>query len=140
MQPLADWGFDRGRSTSSCRDLGTVTRIAKGPVPMSLGLAVVLWAANLAPVAPLPPVAPMDLTRSDLARTDAVLRGIPASHPDIAVPRLPHQRPAPDETAKPDLAVLLGTRHQGGQFEMGALGGGRADEPGLVHIGLGFDF
>ena len=98
---------------------------------MSLGLAVVLWAANLAPVAPLPPMAPMDLTRSDLARTDAVLRGIP---------RLPHQRPAPDETAKPDLAVLLGTRHQGGQFEMGALGGGRADAPGLVHIGLGFDF
>ncbi|MBC2653701.1 hypothetical protein H7F50_18955 [Novosphingobium flavum] len=107
---------------------------------MSLGLAVVLWAANLAAADPRPPVAPMDLTRLDLARTDAVLRGIPASHADIAVPRLPRQRPAPDETTNPDLAVLVGNRHQGGQFEMGALGGGRADAPGLVHVGLGFDF
>lgn len=112
---------------------------------MSLGLAVVLWAANLAAADPRPPVAPMDLTRSDLTRLDlvridAVLRGIPAGHSDIAVPRLPRQRPAPDETTNSDLAVLVGSRHQGGQFEMGALGGGRADAPGLVHVGLGFDF
>lgn len=107
---------------------------------MPLGLAVVLWAANLAAVDPRPPGAPMDLTRSDLARTDAVLRGIPASHPDIGGLRPPRQRLTPDETTNPDLAVLVGNRRQGGQFEMGVLGGGRADAPGLVHVGLGFDF
>jgi hypothetical protein len=39
-----------------------------------------------------------------------------------------------------DVAMYLGNRNAGAQVEIGALGGGRPDAPGLVHIGVGFDF
>lgn len=42
---------------------------------------------------------------------------------------------------KPDeLLVTYSERHTGARFELGALGGGRADAPGLVHVGLGLRF
>jgi len=41
--------------------------------------------------------------------------------------------------APPDLAFKAGNRRMA-QIELGALGGGRADAPGLVHVGVGFDF
>jgi len=46
--------------------------------------------------------------------------------------------PAYDGTV-PDLALKAGSRRMA-QIELGALGGGRADAPGLVHVGVGFDF
>jgi hypothetical protein len=39
-----------------------------------------------------------------------------------------------------DLALNTGSRHRSAELELGALGGGRADAPALVHVGVGFDF
>jgi hypothetical protein len=46
----------------------------------------------------------------------------------------------PDRHSSLDLAIYVGDRHSGPQLELGALGGGRADAPSLVHVGFGFDF
>jgi hypothetical protein len=46
----------------------------------------------------------------------------------------------PDPHSSLDLAIYVGDRHSGPQLELGALGGGRADAPSLVHVGFGFDF
>ena len=48
--------------------------------------------------------------------------------------------PAVDATSRPELVLYVGNRHSGPQLEVGALGGGRADAPSLVHVGVGFDF
>ena len=49
----------------------------------------------------------------------------------------PAVQPSPDHT---DLALLIGEPGRGPQFELGALGGGRSDAPGLVHVGVRFGF
>lgn len=46
----------------------------------------------------------------------------------------------PDAPETVDVAMYFGSRHAGAQVELGALGGGRPDAPGLVHVGVGFDF
>jgi hypothetical protein len=46
----------------------------------------------------------------------------------------------PDTPSSLDLAIYVGDRRSGPQLELGALGGGRADAPGLVHVGFGLDF
>lgn len=109
---------------------------------MPFGLAVVLWAVDLVPIRTPLTTQAIELSAADLARTAAALRGppdgqvmtvSPAAAPDR--PRASHE-PGPG----PELAVLIGQRRGGAQVEIGALGGGRADAPGLVHLGVGIDF
>lgn len=47
---------------------------------------------------------------------------------------------SPDAGGSTDLALYVGRRDHGAQFELGALGGGRSDAPGLLHVGIGWDF
>ena len=62
-----------------------------------------------------------------------------ATRPDPATARYRLDSPyGPAEST--DLALYVGRRDHGAQFELGALGGGRSDAPGLVHVGIGWDF
>ena len=45
-----------------------------------------------------------------------------------------------DAPPRPELVVYVGNRRSGPQLELGAMGGGRADAPSLVHLGFGFNF
>lgn len=64
---------------------------------------------------------------------------LPAAGPDEAAARYRLLPPdGPDSST--DLALYVGRRDHGAQFEVGALGGGRSDAPGLVHVGIGWDF
>lgn len=112
---------------------------------MPFGLAVVLWAVELMPPGPAidpasPAVRPLAVSAADLARTDAALRHAAVLPLPAAGPPHDMQRLAVAASAPADLALLLGDRSRGGQLEMGALGGGRADAPGLIHVGVGIDF
>ncbi|MEO7248067.1 MAG: hypothetical protein ABIW31_06395 [Novosphingobium sp.] len=47
---------------------------------------------------------------------------------------------APTAENPPELVVRFAPRTSRARIELGALGGGRADAPGLVHVGLGMNF
>lgn len=108
---------------------------------MPLGLAMVLWIAELpAPVALPRGPGTLQLSAADLARTSRILQALPDPRATPARDFPARERSARDREAPTDLALLFGSRSRGAQVEMGALGGGRADAPGLVHIGVGLDF
>ena len=68
-----------------------------------------------------------------------LIAAAPAAEADRAAARyrlLPPDAPS----GSTDLALYVGQREHGAQFEFGALGGGRSDAPGLVHVGIGWDF
>jgi len=108
---------------------------------MPVGLAVVLCIADLGPSAAPPTTPAFALSAADLAQTSRVMNHAPTR--DVGPPPGPEPAPLADrpEPAAPDaFALLFGDRRDGGQFEMGALGSGRADAPGLVHVSVSLDF
>lgn len=114
---------------------------------MPFGLAVVLWAIDLVPIRTPLATQAIELSTRDLARTAAALRGPADRQPGdrqggtvSPIPAVARARAIDAPGPPPDLAFLIGQRRGGAQVEIGALGGGRADAPGLVHLGVGLDF
>jgi hypothetical protein len=108
---------------------------------MSLGgLLTVVGAATIAG-APAPPERYdfPDLSVLALRSQAAMLPPVLPIHPDDAG-EPPHGPIWPARSPPLELVVYVGDRRSGPQLELGALGGGRADAPGLVHVGFGFDF
>lgn len=101
--------------------------------------AVTILAVNLLSIPVAPGGSMLNLGPDDLARERAVM---------IHLAMVPQPRTKADEIARlvvpadtrPDLALYAGSRQSGGQIEIGALGGGRDDAPGLLHVGIGLDF
>ena len=108
---------------------------------MSVGLAVMLCIADLG-ASPAPPAVPaVTLSAADLAQTSSIMNRAAAQ--DAGPPPGPDRAPLPEPAeadAPDDFALLIGDPQDGGQFEMGALGGGRADAPGLFHVSVALAF
>ena len=108
---------------------------------MPVGLAMVLWIVELGPTATSPATPSVLLSPADLAQTSSIMNRAPAH---AAEPPLePHPSPlrdSPAASAPDDFALLFGDPRDGGQVVLGALGGGRADAPGLIHVSLALDF
>lgn len=64
---------------------------------------------------------------------------VPAAEPDRTTDSYRLESPY-GPAGSTDLALYLGRRDHGAQLEFGALGGGRSDAPGLIHVGIGWDF
>lgn len=103
--------------------------------------------AALAFLAPLPAWGQSDslmsLSDSDLATANQAM--IAATGPQETQSRatVRSSKPlmaAPHTTEFTELLVSYSDRKSRTRFELGALGGGRADAPGLVHVGLGMNF
>jgi hypothetical protein len=108
---------------------------------MSLGgLLTVLGAATIAG-APAPPERYdfLDLSGLTLTPQATMLQPVLPIHWDDAG-EPPRGQLWPARSSPLELVVYVGDRRCGPQLELGALGGGRADAPGLVHVGFGFDF
>jgi hypothetical protein len=112
---------------------------------MSLSALLIALGANVVGVTPAQSERPsfLELAPSILAAERSVIspQTVSSLPPQAAgersdVPVISY----PEASTRPDLAVYLGNRRSGPQLELGALGGGRADAPSLVHVGFGFDF
>jgi hypothetical protein len=112
---------------------------------MSLAALLVALGANIIGVTPAQSERPgfLELAPSVLAAERSVIS--PQTAPSLPLQTAGERSDIPVvsypvSSARPDLAVYLGNRRSGPQLELGALGGGRADAPSLVHVGFGFDF
>ena len=86
---------------------------------------------------------PLGLNAQDMAATSQAMTprelpmlstsGRPATGTHLKLPTPPLPQPS-------ELLVTYSERRTGAKLEMGALGGGRADAPGLVHVGLAMNF
>ncbi|MBC2664153.1 hypothetical protein H7F51_01330 [Novosphingobium flavum] len=108
---------------------------------MSIGLLLGMLAPHLlaAEVAHAHAPVRIELSPAEFARERTALAQPAPLRVKAAADRFPLLDDATYETPLPDLALKAGSR-RGTEVELGALGGGRADAPSLVHVGVGFDF
>ncbi len=103
--------------------------------------------AALALLGPLPAFAQTDglmtLSDNDVATTNQAMATVGATHGNPGRAAVRSSKPliaAPRTAEFTELLVSYSDRKSHTRFELGALGGGRADAPGLVHVGLGMNF
>lgn len=106
---------------------------------MSLPAAAIMLVTNVLPPTHVSPVAMLQMRPEDIAAERALIMNVASTPaPGVSTDRQP--RLVAPEDQRPDLVLLAGDRRHGAQVEFGALGGGRDDAPGLLHVGVGFDF
>lgn len=105
----------------------------------------IIAAASLIGGAPLSMQAPawIDLSPSDMIAESAAVAGTAPTHRPLAASTGRFTRAAlTPPTAEQALSLMISyaPRKTRARFELGALGGGRVDAPGLVHLDLGMNF
>jgi hypothetical protein len=84
----------------------------------------------------------LELSSSALATESSVMNSrSAATRPDKGNDRSDARTLSPPASSPlPDIALYLGNPRSGPELELGALGGGRLQTPGLVHLGFGMNF
>lgn len=106
---------------------------------MSLPALMTMLIANVIPLPSPSHSQSVQMRSDDVAAVQALMTRTKAVSV-IGTRAAPDPKMIAPEESRPELVLLAGDRHHGAQVEIGALGGGREDAPGLLHVGVGFDF